>query len=292
MVWQSLVRSWLQQQVRQSAYQAVDAARQQAEDVASQPAGPCDVGLVFALGIESGGLVDLLSEQLTTSGPGFIVRQGMLQARSVVLVEAGVGTTAAARGTQALLAGHRPMWVVSAGFAGGLDPRVRRGDIIMADSIVGGDGRRLAIDLKLPAEAMATPGLHVGRLVTADAVLFRPGDKRALGEQQQALAVDMESWAVGEVCRQAKTRFLAIRVISDAVDDELPADVERLARQNTPAARLGAAAGAIFRRPSSVKDMLKLKEEALIGSDRLARFLAGIVVQLAPAHEPDSESIS
>lgn len=292
MVWQSLIRTWLQQQVRQSAYQAVDAARGRAEQAASQPARQCDVGLVFALGIESGGLVDLLSEQLTTSGPGFIVRQGMLQARSVVLVEAGVGTTAAARGTQALLAGHRPMWVVSAGFAGGLDPRVRRGDIIMADSIAGGDGRRLAIDLKLPAEAMATPGLHVGRLVTADAVLFRPGDKRTLGEQQQALAVDMESWAVGEVCRQAKTRFLAIRVISDAVDDELPADVERLARQNTPAARLGAAAGAIFRRPSSVKDMLKLKEEALIGSDRLARFLAGIVVQLAPAHEPDSESIS
>lgn len=292
MVWQSLVRTWLQQQVRQSAYQAVDAARGRAEQAASQSARRCDVGLVFALGIESGGLVDLLCDTLTTSGGDFIVRQGTLRSRSVVLVEAGVGSLAATRGTQALVAGHRPAWVISAGFAGGLDPRVKRGDIVMADCIAGDERRRLTIDLKFPSEALAMPGLHVGRLVTTDAVLYRPEDKRALGEQQQALAVDMESWAVGEVCRQAKTRFLAVRVISDAVDDELPADVERLARQTTRAARLGAAAGAIFRRPSSVKDMLKLKEEALIGSDRLARFLAGIVVQLAPPRAADSKSIS
>lgn len=285
MVWQSLVRSWLQQQVRQSAYQAVDAARQRADDVASQPAGPCDVGLVFALGIESGGLVDLLAEATTIKGAGFAIHQGTLQSRSVALVEAGVGELAATRGARALVAGHRPAWVISAGFAGGLDPRIQRGDIVMADSLASPDGRRLSIDLKMPPEALATRGLRVGRLVTSDAVLFRPADKRALGEKHEALAVDMESWAVGEVCRQAKTRFLAIRVVSDAVDDELPADVERLARQTSRASRLGAAAGAIFRRPSSVKDMLKLKEEALIASDRLARFLAGIIVQLVPPRD-------
>lgn len=282
MVWQSLVRSWLQQQVRQTAYQAVDAARQRAEQTASQPAGPCDVGLVLALGIEAGGLVDLLSESVTTKGAGLLIRQGRLKSRSVVVVESGVGLTAAARGTQALIAGHRPAWVISAGFAGGLDARMRPGDIVMADGLVSDAGKRLTIDLKMPAESLAQSGLHVGRLVTTDAVLYRPADKRAFGQKHQALAVDMESWAVAEVCRQSKTRFLAIRVISDAVDDELPADVERLARQTTRAARLGAAAGAIFRRPSSVKDMLKLKEEAMIASDRLARFLAGIIEQLVP----------
>ncbi len=290
MVWQSLVRTWLQQQVRQSASQAVNAARQRAGDAASAPAAPCQVGLVFALGIESGGLVDLLSETSTIQGAELTIRQGTLQSRSVVVAEAGVGSLAAARATQALLAGHRPQWVISAGFAGGLNARLARGDIVMADSLAGPDGRRLTVDLKMPAEATATPGLHVGRLVTTDAVIFRPADKRALGEQHQALAVDMESWTIGEVCRQAKTRFLAIRVISDAVDDELPADVERLARQTTRAARLGAAAGAIFRRPSSMKDMLKLKEEALIASDRLARFLAGIIVQLVPPREPAADS--
>ncbi|MGH7193351.1 MAG: hypothetical protein ACREJM_07415, partial [Candidatus Saccharimonadales bacterium] len=135
-----MVRRWLQQQVRQSASQAVHAARQRAENVSTTPAAACDVGLVFALGIESGGLVDLLSETSTTEGAGLTIRQGVWQSRAVALVEAGVGSLAAARGTQALLAGHRPGWVISAGFAGGLDARLQRGDIVMADSLVAPDG--------------------------------------------------------------------------------------------------------------------------------------------------------
>jgi adenosylhomocysteine nucleosidase len=284
MVWQSFVRSWLQQQVRQKAYQTIsDTARRQGAGETRASPSPicCDVGLVFALGIESGGFEDLLSGVLTTRGDGFTAKQGLLNERGVVVIESGVGTLAAARGTQALLAGHKPRWVISAGFAGGLDPKLKRGDIVMVDGLAEASGRRLAIDLRVPAESlMSTRGVHVGRLLTVDSVVRSTDEKRALGKRHEAVAVDMESWAVGEVCRQAKTRCIAVRVISDAVDDELPHEVERLLRQTTRSARLGAVAGAIFRRPSSVKDMLKLKENALVASDRLAKFLSGIIGQL------------
>ena len=150
----------------------------------------------------------------------------------------------------------------------------------MANSLIDRDGRRLAIDLKLDPEKTVAKGLHIGPCVTTDRILYRPKDKRLLGEKSQAIAVDMESWAVGDVCRQSKIPFLAARVISDAVDDELPRDVEALARQTSVAGRFGAVAGAIFRRPSSIKDMLKLREDALVFSDRLARFLAGVIEQL------------
>lgn len=278
MVWQTFVRGWLARQAQQAAFDAV----RPGDRGPAAPAAPCDVGFVFALGIESGGLVDMLANRIVTQAAEAVIRQGELDGRTLVIVEAGVGSLAAARGTQSLLAGHRPAWVISAGFAGGLDPRLKRGDIVMADSLESPDGRRLTIDLKMPTASVQAKGLHVGRIVTSDSLLHRPADKRALGERRQALAVDMESWTVGEVCRQAKTRFLAVRIISDAVDDELPADIEGLARQRSRAGRAGAVAGAIFRRPSSIKDMLKLKEEALIASDRLARFLAGVVAQLAP----------
>lgn len=285
MVWQAILRNWLQQQAKAKFYESVaDAQRQQAAgaEPGATPA-PCDVGLVFALGIEQGGLEDLLRDVVTIKGSDFIARQGRLKGRNVVLIEAGVGPLAAARGTQALLAGHRPAWVISAGFSGALDPKLKQGDIIMADSIADGEGHRLSIDFKIsPEAAAATPGLHVGRLLTVDRIVRLPEEKRALGEQHEALAVDMESWAVGEVCRQAKTRFMAVRIVSDAVDHELPADIERLAKQKTQAARIGAAAGAIFRRPSSIKDMLKLKEDALVASDKLAKFLSGVITQLAP----------
>lgn len=284
MVWQSFVRSWLQQQVRQRAYETVgNTVRKQASG-AGQPLPPCDVGLVFALNVESGGLEDLLSGVTVTRGADFVARHGTLKGRSVVIIESGVGLLAAARGTQALLAGHRPGWVISAGFAGGLDPRLKRGDILMADSLAETSGKRLAIELRVSPESLAAmPGVHVGRLLTVETVVRTPEEKLALGRQHEALAVDMETWAVGEVCRQAKTRFMAVRIISDAVDEQLPPEIEALARQKTTASRLGAAAGAIFRRPSSVKDMLRLKEQALLATDRLARFLASVITQLVAA---------
>jgi adenosylhomocysteine nucleosidase len=292
-VWQTLVRTWVQQQVRQSAAEALRAAQPGAQAAARRPAAPCDVGIVFALGIEAGGLEDLLQGAVTTQAAGVTLREGKLRNRSVVVAESGLGQLAAAAATQTLIAGHQPALIISAGFAGGLDRRLKRGDIVMADALLHTDGRRLAIDLKIdPAVVDANKRLHIGGCVTSDRVLHRPADKESLGQRSGALAVDMESWAVGEVCRQAKTPFLGVRIISDAVDDELPADVETLARQKTTASRLGAAAGAVFRRPSSIKDMLQLKEDALVFSDRLARFLAGMVEQLAPHPEDNSPTSS
>jgi adenosylhomocysteine nucleosidase len=141
----------------------------------------------------------------------------------------------------------------------------------------------LSLDLKVdPASLATTPGVYVGPLVTVSQVVSTPEEKRALGAAHQALAVDMESWAVAEMCRQAQVRCLCVRVISDPADELIPADVGSLAMQKTMAGRLGAATGALWRRPSSFKDMWRLKETALESSDRLARFLADMVRQFEP----------
>jgi adenosylhomocysteine nucleosidase len=90
----------------------------------------------------------------------------------------------------------------------------------------------------------------------------------------------METLAVAQVCKQEKQRFLAIRAITDTVDDELPRDVERLLNRPTMVRKLGAAAGSIVRRPSAAKDLWKLRESAITAADRLAKFLVGVVEQL------------
>ena len=90
----------------------------------------------------------------------------------------------------------------------------------------------------------------------------------------------METAAVASTCQQAKTRFMSVRIISDAFEDELPKEIERFLQQKTMASKLGAAAGAIVKRPSSLKDMWKLQEEALKATDRLARFVCSVVGQL------------
>ncbi|MBI2823844.1 MAG: 5'-methylthioadenosine nucleosidase [Planctomycetia bacterium] len=281
-----LVRRWLSQQAQAHVRETVaQAARQQAGSTQAENSGDatperCDVGIVFALGAEAGGTEDLLADTLTTKGKGFLAHQGTLSGRRVVVVESGAGRLAAARATQALIGAHKPEWVISAGFAGGLNSAVERGGIVIGSEIVDVSGRALSIDLR--GEYAPAARVHVGRLLTVDKIVRAPAEKKALGEQHQALAVDMESWAVGEVCRQDKVRFLAIRVISDAVDDELPKELDRLVMQTSTAGRLGAAAGTLIRRPSSIKDMWRLKEEALVASDALAKFLAQLVRQIVP----------
>src|SRR3569833_1498013 len=128
--------------------------------------------MVFALGIEVGGLEDLLSGMFVTKAKTAKLRHGILRNRALTIIESGVGCEAAAHATELLIAGHRPPWVISAGFAGGLDPRVKREDIVMADSIVGPDGSRLGVDLKVdPASLAGKPGVHVGRVVTVDRIV-------------------------------------------------------------------------------------------------------------------------
>jgi adenosylhomocysteine nucleosidase len=196
-------------------------------------------------------------------------------------MRSGAGAAAAARALTVLLQGYRPAWIISAGFAGAIDQRLKRGDVVLSDSLSTTDGRKLELELSLDAGAGDWPaGVHVGRVVSAPRIVRRAKDKLALGAEHAALAVDLESFAVAEACREAGVRFLGVRAISDAAQDELPPDIDRLARQKTGAARLGAAAGAIFRRPGSFKDILKLKETAIVVSDRLAKFLSQLIAGL------------
>ena len=291
-MWQHLLRNWLMQTARErmqeAARNAATGESRAADDrpFEPHPTGPaqppvCHVGLVFALGIEAGGLVDRLAGAIATTGARFVAREGGLEGRRLVIIESGAGCEAAARCTEALIAGHKPRWLISAGFAGALSEEMKRGHILMADEVVDVAGRRLKIDLNIDrAQIAASPGLHVGRLLTVDRVVHRAADKLALGREHGALAVDMETFGVAEVCRQEKVKLLSIRVISDCVDRELPADVDLLVRKKTTAGRIGAATGAIFRRPSSLKDMWQLREDALVASERLAKFIVGVVRQL------------
>jgi adenosylhomocysteine nucleosidase len=298
MILRTLVETWLRNAAREqilgAAREAVSNASDEASgDAASEgPPPPCQVGIVFALGIEAGGLVDKLADSRFARRGGLAERAGWINQRRVVIVESGVGRAAAARATEQLLRAHQPSWIISAGFAGALVPELRRGHVLMADEVIDLDGNRLAVVLDVDRESVAaTPSLHVGRLLTVDEILRTEDRKREVGESHQALACDMETIAVAEVCRERGIGCLSVRIISDALEDELPAEIEKLLDQKSWASKLGAAAGAVFRRPSSVKDMWRLQEDALKASDRLARFLEGVITQLAPpSYAPPADS--
>ncbi|MGD9644779.1 MAG: hypothetical protein AB7U73_03645 [Pirellulales bacterium] len=253
-----------------------------------RPAAPprvtgCDVGLVFALGIESGFFEDQLAQSTVLQGAGARVRIGRLAEQRIALVRTGMGQAAARRGAEHLLAGHRPGLVISAGFSGGLHPDVRRGDIVLANRVGLASGERMVVDVRFEQSPAARPRVHVGGIVTVDGLVCLPADKLALGRAHDALAVDMESWAVAEACRQAKVPFLAVRVISDGADEALPGFVDEMTRRKGFAGKAGVVLGALWRRPGRLREMVRLRSEGLVQADRLARFLVKLVGQISPA---------
>lgn len=295
MFFRSLLQAWLQNAAKAKLRDAaVQAARGQLAQTTALPHAEepksCHLGIVFALGIESGCLEDLLRGMLTICGSGLTVREGGLRGRRTVVVLSGPGRQLAARATEILIDGHRPRRVISAGFAGALCPELKRNDILIADRLIDASdteprpavapdgattGRDLVVELSTGLLAtLKQRGVHRGPLLTTDRVVRSPQQKQSLFHRYGALAVDMETFAVAEVCLRCNVPFSSVRVVNDTADEALPHDVEHLLAQKTGAAQFGAALGAIWRRPASAKDMYQLRENALVASGRLAKFLA------------------
>ncbi|HEX8199568.1 MAG TPA: nucleoside phosphorylase, partial [Isosphaeraceae bacterium] len=181
-----------------------------------------------------------------------------------------------------LLAGHRPRWIVSAGFAGALDPALARDDVVLASEVLDTDGGHFAIDLSVP-EAGPGPGpgrgIASGRLLTVDAIVRTAAEKAELRRRFGADLVDMETAAVAAFCGERGIRFLPIRVISDEAGTDLPPEVLSILGPSG-SYRLGATLGALWRRPASLKDLWALREHAHSAAERLAEIVPGALARL------------
>ena len=117
--------------------------------------------------------------------------------------------------------------VISFGVAGGLDPSLRSGDVVVATEVMAGDGRWLA-GLSLNEELVS--GIALGRrrvvrggLAGVEEVVVARARKAALRSDTGAAAVDMESHIAAAYATEAGLPFAAVRVISDPADRSLPA---------------------------------------------------------------------
>jgi adenosylhomocysteine nucleosidase len=226
-------------------------------------------------------LLDRCQKPRKYVGGKFTYRGGRYRHIRLAAVECGGGPTRARKATHGLIDAHTPDWVVSVGFAGSLVPEIGTGSIFVANEVRQAESdQTLSIDLKMPADPQN--GLHSGKLVTTSHIVRLVSEKQALAEQTGGQAVDMESFAVAEVCRQRATKFLCIRVITDDTTADLPPEILTIFGK-TGTLRAGAVAGAFFRRPSSVKDLWKLRSQVHGHAATLAKFLDGVLTQLVPA---------
>ncbi len=239
---------------------------------------PADIGIVAATPIEVGPLLARFAHVRKYAGPKVTIVEGECAGRVVALVLTGMGRARAQRGAELLMAGHRPRWIISAGFGGALDPALKRNDLVLAREVVNLEGGRFAIDLAIPPESEAQ-GLRAGRLVTVDDFVRKAVDKADLRRKTGADVVDMESSAVAALCGERGVRFLSVRVISDEAGVDLPPEILAIVGPSG-GLRLGATVGALWKRPSSVKDLLALRQHANEAAVRLAAFLVGTFPRL------------
>ena len=235
-----------------------------------------DIGIVAAMSIEVGFLLDRFRRVRRYAGPKYEVIEGELGGKLVALVVGGMGRSAAHAACEVMLTGHRPRVIVSAGFAGALDPALRRYDALFPREVLDLEGRRFEVECVDEEHASATPR----RLLTVDTIVRTASEKAELRARFGADAVDMETSAVAELCLGRGVRFVPVRVVSDEAGVDLPKEVLDLMTR-TGSYRVGAAVRAVWNRPSSLKDLWALHEHALRAADRLAEVTAGLISRLA-----------
>jgi adenosylhomocysteine nucleosidase len=144
----------------------------------------------------------------------------------VVFCRTGVGMGCAHEGTERLLDHFQPSSILSVGFAGGTDPALQTGDLIVATEIrsetptdhfaTNAAGREL-LETLIREEQL---NYRTGPLMTLWK-MARRGDKETAG-RNGILAVDMETAAIAAVAAKKRLPFLSLRAIFDPVDEELP----------------------------------------------------------------------
>jgi adenosylhomocysteine nucleosidase len=120
-----------------------------------------------------------------------------------------------------------PTGLLSAGTAGGLDPKLDPGTILLPTRIRGHNGEFIATDPRWHARVHASLSPYIsvntGDLLEVTEVVLEPAKKIALYEQSKAAGMDMESGALGRIAARIGVPFLILRVVMDTAADRLPA---------------------------------------------------------------------
>ena len=158
----------------------------------------------------------------------------------LILVQSGLGKVNAAVVSTLLIEKFECKFLLFAGVAGGIDPGIEIGEVIIADSLIQYDYGKLEngeilpfrpgsiptgkpkneleyrLDLKIKRKIEASlPKVRMGKILTGDVFLQCKDTKKELFEKYGAQAIDMEGAAVAQVAEQFGIPAVVVRCLSD-----------------------------------------------------------------------------
>ncbi len=185
----------------------------------------------------------------------------------IVVVVTGVGRSRAMQAASVLLERHAPRHVFITGFAGGLDPSLKAGDVVVPQTL---------IDCETGGR-FTTAASHddATSICTTDRLIDTPTAKAALRRRYGGAAVDMESAAIAAQCVVWKIPWTCVRAISDTAGEKLPPFLLKLTFENGRANPLLAAALAVSQ-PKQIGPLIRLGRHSSVAAKNMAARLIGL----------------
>ncbi|MGO1247760.1 MAG: 5'-methylthioadenosine/S-adenosylhomocysteine nucleosidase [Oceanisphaera sp.] len=201
------------------------------------------IGIIGAMEQEVAVLREKLINPKTTTVAGCEFYQGTLADKEVVITRSGIGKVAVSIATTLLLERFAPRAVINTGSAGGFDPALNVGDVVVSSEVrfhdvdVTAFGYEIGQMAQQPAAFVADPQLialaqdclaeqndinfAVGLICTGDQFMHREEQlQKAITQFPTMKACEMEAGAVGHVCHQFQVPFVVVRALSDIAGKE------------------------------------------------------------------------
>ena len=190
-------------------------------------------GIIVAMDSEMDMLKNEMTEIEETEANGFTFVTGRIGASTVTATRYGIANVNAAVGAMTLIDDFRPDAVINTGIAGGTGNGAGVLDVVVGTEVGYYDvwcgpglpvGQVQGLPDIFPCDlstfdldkVRGKDGVMFGLIASGDRFISTPADLRSvLAVRPAALAVDMESGAIAQVCYLRKVPFLALRVVSD-----------------------------------------------------------------------------
>jgi adenosylhomocysteine nucleosidase len=194
----------------------------------------------------------------------------------------GIGRQNAEKAVCEFLATNSPKLVLTCGFAGGLNPDLKLGEVIFELTDRRGEFHEPQTEKKIRdsqssslREKLLATGAKPAKFFCADQIATTVAEKKKLRDETGADAVEMESGAIHAVCRERGIPCATVRVISDTAGEDLPLDFNQLFKPDK-SLDYGKLAWAIAKSPGKIGALLKLQKQTRFATEQLANILSKI----------------